>query len=118
VSNSLEKADFTPGKLSGASPSDDRYYVVLFFDISNTKKYRSLIKLLKSYSTRIQKSVFEAYLKSTQIKKLIKDIEKMMTSKQYYDPSDNIRIYRIAGNCHVTIFGSSQNNIPEENIFV
>ncbi len=33
------------GKIRGSSPAEDRYYVVVLFDISNQKKYRRIIKI-------------------------------------------------------------------------
>jgi CRISPR-associated endonuclease Cas2 len=105
------KKELTLGKLPGASPASDRYYVVALFDISEAKKYRALLKILKSYSCRIQKSVFEAHLKRSQIKEMSAKIETLMTSERYYNPSDNVRLYRIAGNCALTVFGSYQSTI-------
>ena len=112
------RTDLTLGKYRGASPGDDRYYVIVFFDISNSKKYRMLLKVLKSYGSRIQKSVFEAQLKKSQIKELLASIEKLMASERYFDPADNIRLYKIAGNCEATVFGSCENNFLEDNIFI
>jgi CRISPR-associated endonuclease Cas2 len=112
------KKELTLGKLSGASPASDRYYVVVLFDISEAKKYRALLKILKGYGCRIQKSVFEAHLKRSQIKEMTTKIEMLMESERFYNPNDNVRIYRIAGNCALTVFGSYQSNIQEENIFI
>jgi CRISPR-associated protein Cas2 len=114
----LDKASLTLGKLSGASPADDRYYIIVFFDISDAKKYRALVKTLKNYGSRIQKSVFEAQLKKAQIKTLTASIEKLMASEKYFDPSDNVRIYKIAGSCDATVFGSCESTILEEIIFI
>jgi CRISPR-associated protein Cas2 len=113
-----QKSELSLGKTSGASPAEDRFYVIVFFDISEAKKYRALTKILKSYGNRIQKSVFEAQLRRAQIKNLIAAIEKLMTSERYYCATDNVRIYKIAGNCEVTVFGVYESNILEENIFV
>lgn len=109
--------ELTPGKLSGASPSDCRYYILVLFDISNPKKYRILVKLLKQYCVRVQKSVFEGQLKSAQIRKLSDSIERLMAVEYYFDSNDNVRIYKIAGNCNLTVFGVYTSTIMEENIF-
>ncbi|MDR2714352.1 MAG: CRISPR-associated endonuclease Cas2 [Coriobacteriales bacterium] len=113
-----EKSCLTLGKIGGSSPADDLYYVLIFFDISDVKKYRLLIRILKNYSLRIQKSIFEAHLKRAQIKKLVESIDKLMSSKKYINPSDNVRIYRISGNCEVTVFGTYESTTLEENIFI
>ena len=118
VTVSLEISNISHGKSSGASPADDRYYVVVFFDISDSKKYRSLVKILKSYGSRIQKSVFEAQLKRSQIKELLESIEKLMSLEKSFNESDNVRIYKISGGCDVTVFGVYESNILEENIFI
>ena len=117
MSASTAVTELTPGKLSGASPSDHRYYTLVLFDISNPKKYRMLVKLLKQYCVRIQKSVFEGQLKSAQIRELVYSIDRLMAAERYYDPNDNIRVYKIAGNCNLTVFGAYTSTIMEENIF-
>lgn len=110
--------ELAPGKLAGASPSDHRYYTLVFFDISNPKKYRKLTKLLKQYCIRIQKSVFEGQLKASQIRELVYAIERLMAMESYYDSNDSIRVYKVAGNCNLTVFGAYANTIMEENIFL
>ena len=117
MSVSLAVTELSPGKLIGASPSDHRYYTLVLFDISNPKKYRILVKLLKQYCVRIQKSVFEGQLKSGQIRELVYSINRLMATERYYDPNDNIRVYKIAGNCNLTVFGAYTSTIMEENIF-
>lgn len=108
----------TLSKMPGASPAESRYYVLLLFDIADAKKYRLLMRILKRYSTRIQKSVFEAFLKPRQIKQMTDEIEKLMASDRYYNPDDNIRIYRIAGKCDVTVFGTCRTTGVETDIFI
>lgn len=104
-------------KISGASPSEDRYYVLILFDISNSKKYRKLIKVLKKYSKRVQKSVFEAYIKPSQLKELLDSINHIMQMKNSFNPDDSVRIYKIASNCELVVYGEYKATIPEENIF-
>ncbi len=114
----LQKTEFSPGKLSGASPAEDRFYVVVLFDISDQKKYRILIKILNEYCVRVQKSVFEGHLKMSQIRQLMSSIERLMSSERYFDADDNVRIYRISGNCTATVYGNCTSSIVEENIFI
>jgi len=118
MNTNLEISDVTYSKISGSSPAEDRYYVLVVFDISDSKKYRLLIKTLNRYSTRIQKSVFEAQLTRKQIKDLMTSVEQLMLSEKYYHQADNVRIYRIAGNCSVTIYGTNESVIYEDNIFL
>lgn len=113
----LDVTQMSVGKTKGSSPSEDQYYLVMFFDISEPKKYRTLVKIMKSYGNRIQKSVFEAQLRSYQIKDLINKVKRVMESRRYYNESDNVRFYKIAGNCEVTVLGECDQPISEENIF-
>lgn len=114
----LEITEFLPAKISGASPSASRYYVLILFDISNQKKYRKLLKTIQRYGLRMQKSVFEAYLRKSQIKELTSSIESLMASDAWFDSDDVVRIYTIAGNCTAIAFGKCDITFPEENIFI
>lgn len=113
----LRKTELSPGKVRGASPSEDRYYVMVLFDVSDQRKYRFLIKILNKYCLRVQKSVFEAQLKMSQVKQLSDSIEKLMSSPRFFDPDDNVRIYRISGSCTATVLGECRSRVIEENIF-
>ncbi|OUO91759.1 CRISPR-associated endonuclease Cas2 [Gordonibacter sp. An230] len=106
------------GKIKGASPSEDRFYVMVLFDISDAKKYRRVIRILKGYGHRIQYSVFEAYVKSAQIRELTAKLTSVMASKRFYDPDDKVRIYRIASNCELTVLGKCVDHAPENDVFV
>ena len=106
------------GKQGGASPAENRYYVLVLFDIAEQKKYRLLMRRLKRYAVRIQKSVFEAWLKPRQIRDMSVAIERLMSLERYFDSDDNVRIYRMAGNCDVTVFGECRTAQAESDIFV
>ena len=106
------------GKIRGSSPAEDRYYVVVLFDISNQKKYRRIIKILNGYGDRIQYSIFEAYLRSAQIKEMVQKTRDVMANERYYDPKDKIRIYRVAGNCDLTIFCDYVEPAPMGDVFI
>lgn len=116
----LNRISFSPGKISGSSPSENKYYVLVMFDISKTKKYTLLTRILKRYCFHIQNSIYEAYLKSSDFKKLVKDIEKLMSSERFFNPDDRIRIYKVSGGCDAIIYGPYENNAPfyEENLFI
>ncbi|WP_314026258.1 CRISPR-associated endonuclease Cas2 [Olsenella uli] len=104
-------------KAHGASPSEDKYYVLVLYDISDSRRYRALVKLLKSYGTRIQKSVFEAHLTRRQLKELEWGIGKIIVLDKYHDEGDSVQIYRIASNCEATIFGAYNEQKLEDSIF-
>lgn len=107
--NDLRKTEQTFGRVMGSSPSENKFYVLVMFDISGRKKYSILVKLLKRYSHRIQNSVFEAHLKMSDFKKLLDGIEKLMRSKRYFDANDKVRVYKISNGCQAVIFGESNN---------
>lgn len=114
----MYRTEVAVGKISGSSPSESAYYVLILFDISDSKKYRILTRLLKRYGTRVQRSVFEAQLRQAQLKELISAIDSIMLSERFYNPDDNVRVYRIASNCEVTVFGRYESSLVEEDVFI
>lgn len=105
------------GKTCGVSPAEDRFYVLVFYDISDAKKSRYLVKILKGYGTRVQKSVFEAQLRRAQIKELSSSIERLMTAEKYYNPTDMVQVLKISGGCEATVYGMHINQTSEDNLF-
>ena len=114
----LQVTHLSPGRTAGTSPAEHRYYFLILFDIAEPKKYRMLMKILKRYAKRIQKSVFEAQLKPGQIREMTAAIEGLMGSERYYDPDDNVRVYRVAGNCEATVYGVCHTVEVEGDIFI
>ncbi|WP_303133520.1 CRISPR-associated endonuclease Cas2 [uncultured Olsenella sp.] len=113
----LNKTYRAPGKVRGTSPSEDTYYVLVLFDISEAKKYRFLVRALKKYGLRVQKSVFEAQITQSKLKRLLVQIERLMSSERFFNPDDNVRVYKIAGECELSVFGECVDTTFEENIF-
>ena len=105
-------------RIEGSSPAEHRYYVLVLFDIADVKKYGKLIKVIKRYCMRIQKSVFEAYLHRRQISELEESVRKLMCSQKYFNPEDRVRIYKLSGSPCVTVFGAYESAGIEENVFV
>ena len=105
-------------RIEAASPSEHRYYVLVLFDIADAKKYGKLIRIIKHYCTRIQKSVFEAYLKQRQITEFEGAVKRIICSERFYNPDDRVRIYKLSGKPSVTIFGAYDPAGIEDNIFV
>lgn len=103
--NKLSRTERTFSKSIGSSLSENKYYVLIMFDISDRKKYFLLTKTLKRYANRIQNSVYEAYLKFAHIKGLIRDVENLMKSEKYFNSADKVRIYKLTGTCSSVIFG-------------
>ncbi len=63
-------------------------YFIVCYDISNNKRRYRVQKLLKYYGIRVQRSVFEIYIRTeNDLKKLQKDLKKLMKT------DDSIRFY-------------------------
>lgn len=116
----LARVDRSFGKVPGASPSENKFYVLVMFDISGRKKYTLLVKLLNRYSYRIQNSVFEGYLKMSDYKALVAGIEKLMRSKRYFDAGDKVRVYKVSSACDAVVFGEcvDEGISLDENLFI
>ena len=89
-----ESFDFT------AVENRERHYlIVVIYDIIDNKRRLKLSKLLQGYGKRVQRSSFECQLTRRQYDKMIGEISK------FRDPTDLIRVYRIAGKTDVQIWG-------------
>lgn len=108
------------GRKEGVSPAESKFYTLIMFDISNRRKYSLLTKLLKRYSRRIQNSVYEAYLKPADIKRLTESVEKLMGSERFYNPADRVRIYKVSGPCGAVLYGECADDDSDlrQNIFI
>lgn len=118
MTGKLKVHELSISKQSGSSPAEDRFYVTVLFDITKPRKYRKIIKILNGYSDRIQYSIFEAYLRKDQIRILIASLREVMASREFFDAEDRIRVYKIAGNCELTVFGEYVDNTPQSNVVI
>lgn len=76
-----------------------RWPVLIIYDISATKRRNNLIKLLKRYAGRVQKSAFECVLDKKLFEKLLVEID------GFFKPGDLIRVYRLTGSADVKTWG-------------
>lgn len=76
--------------------------ILVSYDIEKDKTRTRLAKQLLNFGPRVQKSVFEADVKSEELEKLTGILEKVPLKKD-----DSIRLYRICAECagKVTIWG-------------
>jgi len=81
-------------------PDPGNYFVVAAYDISSTKKRNAVIKVLKSYGFRIQKSVFEAEIPKNHLDRLCSSLTPLID-----DDTDSIRIYAMARDSFVRTIG-------------
>ena len=83
------------------SPPQNKYLIVVIYDISQNKDRYKLVKVLEKYGYRVQKSAFECLLNKKQFEKLKKDINSAM------NPEDSVKIYRLKGVSEVLSLGKS-----------
>lgn len=89
-----------------------RYLVLIIYDISLTKRRNKLVKLLKRYAVRVQKSAFECVLDKRLFEKLIAQLD------NFFLEGDYIRVYRLTGNADVTVWGDVGETEYEEVIVI
>ncbi len=88
-------------------------FVMISYDVVEDKKRLRLMKFLKDYGDRMQKSVFECNL-SPQTYKMIKgEIEKIINRRK-----DRVRYYRLCKGCVEKVEISGWGEITEEEEFV
>lgn len=80
--------------------SGEKYVVLVIYDIVKNKRRNKMVKVLESYSTRVQKSAFEAYIDKKIYAKMVSEI------KYIIDPeTDSLRIYFLNFDTEVKTFG-------------
>jgi CRISPR-associated protein Cas2 len=89
-----------------------KYHIVVIYDISDNKKRNKVVRILKSYGFRVQKSCFETVIERKKYDKLLKRLEPFGT------PGDSIRVYKIRGENAVTVFGDDNYRELEEVIVI
>lgn len=90
---------------------NDKYLILVIYDISDNKHRLEISKLLEGYGARIQKSAFEAWLTKKHFEKLLSKLKHMARE------TDNIRIYKLHGYGEVTVLGD-QNYINGDDVII
>lgn len=67
---------------------------IICYDISNTKRRNKLAKLLSTFGTRANKSVFEIYLSKNELNKICIEIKKLINPKK-----DSVLVYPLCKDC-------------------
>ncbi len=89
-----------------------KYLVVVIYDVIDNKRRNRLAKYLKRFGFRVQRSAFECVLDSKNYKKLTGGIAKYITAE------DLLRVYKLAGNADVQVWGSVQKTEVDEVVIV
>ena len=90
---------------------ENKYLVLVIYDIIDNSRRYYMAKLLESYLTRVQKSAFEGILTKKKYEELVKKIERR------YEEEDNIRVYKITGIGTLRSFPKKE-SIEEDIIFL
>ncbi len=91
--------------------TENKVYVLIIYDIIDNKRRNKLVKYLKGYGFRVQKSAFEAMVPERLYAKLKREL------KQYATEVDSIRIYRIVGSGVVTVYGL-QEQVDSKDVII
>lgn len=88
-------------------------FVMISYDIVNDKNRLRLMKFLKYYGDRVQKSVFECNLSQKTYETVKKGVEKIINKRK-----DRVRYYRICKGCVERIEISGWGEVTEDEEFV
>ncbi len=69
-------------------------YVVVSYDIADDRRRAMVYKVLKDYGTRVQYSVFECRLNSSQLQGLLLKLARLINQQE-----DSINYYFLCGAC-------------------
>lgn len=89
-----------------------KYLVVVIYDIVDNKRRAKLVKFLKGFGGRVQKSAFECILDKTCYSKLVRE------AGRYVGEDDLLRIYKLFGSADVHIWGAVRETVDEDVIII
>jgi CRISPR-associated protein Cas2 len=90
-----------------------QHKLIICYDVSDNKRRTKLSWLLESYGARVQKSVFEAVLTEAMSKRLVQNMERLLT------PEDDLRIYFLppSGWEKIQTWGPNKDKRPGEELY-
>lgn len=87
--------------------------VMISYDVVDDKKRLKLMKFLKDYGNRVQKSVFECNLSPETYHQVRSRVEKIINKKK-----DRVRYYRLCKECSNKVEISGWGEVTEDNEFI
>ncbi len=87
--------------------------VMISYDVVDNKTRLKLMKFLKDYGTRVQKSVFECDLSPTVYQRVKAGVEEIIHKRK-----DRVRYYRICKGCAEKVEISGWGEVTEEEEFM
>lgn len=88
-------------------------FVMISYDVVDDKKRLKLMKFLKDYGNRVQKSVFECNLTQNTYERVKRGVEKIINKRK-----DRVRYYRICKGCIEKIEISGWGEVSENEEFI
>jgi CRISPR-associated protein Cas2 len=88
-------------------------FIMISYDIVDDKKRLKLMKFLKDYGDRVQKSVFECNLSSEVYKQVKSGVEGIINKRK-----DRVRYYRLCRGCTDKVEISGWGEVKEDEDFV
>lgn len=88
-------------------------FVMISYDVVDDAKRVRLMKFLKDYGTRVQKSVFECHVSPDTYERIKRKIEEMINKRK-----DRVRYYRMCAGCMDRVEISGWGEITEDEEFV
>ncbi len=87
--------------------------VLVCYDVVKTKKRTQMVKILESYGTRVQFSVFECDVEKKQMNDLHAKLKKIMVESP--EEGDSVRFYKLCEKCvgQIKILGHGQVEVLE-----
>ncbi len=85
------------------------------YDTPNDKRRTRIANLLQGYGQRVQFSVFEVWLDDRNKRKLLRELEKVISSQE-----DSVRLYWLCAACQkrVTVLGQGKPPQPPAAIII
>ena len=95
--------------------SSHRTFYVLAYDITDNRRRAKVVKLLEALGFRVQGSVFEGYINSQEIERLIRRLSLVIDRD-----SDSMRIYPLCESCRakMTLIGVGKVNEPPDSVII
>lgn len=88
-------------------------FVMISYDVVDDKKRLKLMKFLKDYGDRVQKSVFECNFSQKTYERVKKGVEEIINKRK-----DRVRYYRICKGCIEKIEISGWGEVTEDEEFI
>lgn len=76
----------------------ERQFLLLVYDIADDKRRARIAKAMEAVGKRVQGSVFEAWMNSSELEKALKKV-----LKHFDQNEDSLRIYTLCAECRVKV---------------